>query len=127
MSQLDLKIVTPGQEEAFYPDAAVFCKQSLASSDITTNSPTLILEVLSPATRNFDLNAKRKEYFRIPSLRHYLLLDSESIEAILFSRQDQEIWPKDPEGFTDPKAVIPLNALGISLKFGDLYRQTGLV
>lgn len=31
-------------------------------------SPSFILEVLSPSTRHYDLNAKRKEHFRIPSL-----------------------------------------------------------
>lgn len=127
VSQSDLKIVTPDAGAAFYPDAAVLCNQSLSNKAHTANAPALILEVMSPSTRNFDLNAKRKEYFRIPSLLHYLLLDSESVEAILFSREPGQTWPRDPERFSNSKDVMTLAALGISLKIGDLYLQTDLV
>ena len=125
--QSDLKVVTPGDRAAFYPDASVFCNQSLNGKAVTASSPTLIVEVLSPSTRKFDLNAKRKEYFRIPSLRHYLLIDSESPSVLLYTRDDSQTWPKDPLNFTDPKSSIPLTALKISLKLKDLYRQTGLL
>jgi Uma2 family endonuclease len=125
--QSDLKVVTPKEKAAFYPDASVFCNQTLSGKSIIGHSPTLILEVLSPSTRHYDLIAKRKEYFRIPSLRHYLLVDSEAVEAILYTREENQTWPKDPQHFTDPKALIPLSFLNISLKLRDLYQQTDLL
>lgn len=124
--QSDFKVVTPKDKAAFYPDGSVFCNQSLPGKAITAHSPTLILEVLSPSTRHYDLTTKRKEYFRIPSLRHYLLVDSEAVEAILYTRGGNQTWPKDPQHFTDPKALIPLSFLNISLKLSDLYQQTDL-
>lgn len=124
--QGDLKIVTPGEKAAFYPDASVFCDQALGGKALTANSPTLILEVLSPSTRHFDLNTKRKEYFRIPSLCHYLLLDSEAIAAIVYTRGRGEVWPKEPVLAHGAQAEIDLPALGITLKLKDLFRQTTL-
>ncbi len=124
--QGDLKIVTPGEKAAFYPDASVFCGQALGGKALTASSPTLILEVLAPSTRNFDLNTKRKEYFRIPSLCHYLLLDSESMTALLYTRTRGEVWPKEPEVVQGAQAQVNLPALGITLRLRDLYRQTSL-
>ncbi len=123
----DMKITTPNFNAAFYPDLSIHCNQKPNRNAITYDSPTLILEVLSPSTRKYDLTTKRKEYFRIPSLRHYLLLDSEAISVMLYTRDDNQTWPKDPLTLTDPKANIPLTALKISLKLKDLYRQTDLL
>lgn len=123
----DMKIATPNANAAFYPDLSIHCNQKPNRSAITYDSPTLILEVLSPSTREYDLNTKRKEYFRIPSLRHYLLIDSETPSVLLYTRDPNQTWPKDPLSFTDPKAAIPLTALKINLKLKDLYRQTGLL
>ena len=39
--------------------------------------PTLLIvvEVLSPSTRHIDLSAKLADYFRLPSVMHYLIVD----------------------------------------------------
>jgi Uma2 family endonuclease len=123
----EAKVETPNTAAVFYPDVSVHCDQKLPLESLTTKSPILVVEVLSPSTRKYDLTTKRKEYFRIPSLRHYLVLDSEAESAILYTRDDNQTWPKDPLTFTDPKASIPLTALKITLKLKDLYRQTGLL
>ncbi len=123
----EARVASPGSVASFYADVSVHCDQVLPPKGLETKSPTIVVEVLSPSTRKFDLNAKRKEYFRIPSLRHYLLIDSESPSALLYTRDANQTWPKDPQTFTSPKATIPLPALKISLKLKDLYRQTGLL
>jgi Uma2 family endonuclease len=123
----DLKIETPNSQSAFYPDLSIHCGQKPSGTAITAKSPTLILEVLSPSTRGFDLTVKRDEYFRIPTLRHYLTLDSESIEARLYTRDANQTWPKEPQIFTDLKTLIPLSALQIKVKLKDLYAQTDLL
>jgi Uma2 family endonuclease len=123
----DLKIETPDSKAAFYPDLSIHCNQKPSGKSITASSPTLVLEILSPSTRNYDLTIKRKEYFRIPTLRHYLVLDSDSIEARLYTRDADQTWPKDPQIFTDPKSLNPLTALKIKVKLKDFYHQTDLL
>lgn len=123
----DARIETANSNSVFYADASVHRGQEMQRKNLSSTSPTLVVEVLSPSTRKYDLTTKRKEYFRIPSLRHYLLLDSESITALLFTRGANQTWPKDPQSFTDPKDHIPLSTLGIQLKLRDLYRQTSLL
>lgn len=127
MTSSDFKVATQNRDAVFYPDLAVHCHPRPKNKTTILEAPSLILEVLSPSTRKFDLSTKRKEYFRIPSLRHYLLIDSETPSVLLYTRDSNQTWPKDPLSFTDPKATIPLTALKISLKLKDLYRQTGLL
>ena len=123
----DLKIETPDSKAAFYPDLSIHCNQKPSGKSITAKAPTLVLEILSRSTRNYDLTIKRKEYFRIPSLRHYLVLDSDFVEARLYTRDADQTWPKDPQLFTDPKSLIPLTALNIKVRLKDLYHQTDLL
>lgn len=54
-----------------YPDGGVVCGAFQMHSDgIALLNPVLLFEVLSPATRDYDLGAKRELYREIPSLRH---------------------------------------------------------
>lgn len=123
----ELLIETPNSNAAFYPDLSIHCNQKPTGTARAAKSPILILEILSPSTRNYDLTTKRKEYFLIPSLRHYLLIDSETVAASLFTREEAQVWPKEPLHFSSPTDSIPLSALDIKLKLKDLYRETGLL
>ena len=40
--------------------------------------PVVVVEVLSPSTRAYDAGAKLGGYLRMPSVRHYLLLDTKN-------------------------------------------------
>lgn len=121
----DARIVTPGPDAAFYPDLSVHCG-GFNPNALTADAPTFILEVLSPSTRQYDLTTKRKEYFRIPSLCHYLLIDSESIEALLYTREPGQSWPRQAQTFHDLTESIPLAALKAQLKLRDVYAESGL-
>ncbi len=123
----DVRVETPNSNAVFYPNVSVHCNQTLPGKALTTKSPTLIVEILSPSTRNYDLTTKRKEYFLIPSLRHYLLIDSETVAASLYSRGEAQVWPKEPRHFASPTDSIPLEALNIKLKLKDFYRETGIL
>lgn len=123
----DLRVITPDNQAAYYPDLSVHCDQKLDGKEHGSRRPILIVEVTSPSTRRFDLTTKRKEYFRIPTLCHYLVLDSESVHAQLYSREPGATWPKDPIKLTDLKASLALPALNLTLKLRDLYRGTEFV
>lgn len=50
----DLKIETPDSKAAFYPALSIHCNQKPSGKSITAKSPTLVLEILSPSTRDAD-------------------------------------------------------------------------
>jgi len=67
--------------DAFYPDALVSCPpQEFSSFDRNAlTNPTLILEVLSPATRRYDRSSKFAAYSQIELLRDIIFLETEFV------------------------------------------------
>lgn len=87
--QSDMKVrVTPTRYH--YPDLVVSC-DSPDEDEYTETSPCLIVEVLSPHTRAADQSYKAERYRELPSLRGYLMVDSES-RAAAFYRRVNEVW-----------------------------------
>jgi Uma2 family endonuclease len=62
-------------DTAYEPDALVYCGQKLPPSAIEVPEPMIVVEVLSPSTRRIDVTRKLVDYFRLPSLMHYLIVD----------------------------------------------------
>ena len=60
---------------AYEPDALVYCGEKLPSIAVEVPHPIIVVEVLSPSTRHVDLSAKLADYFRLPSIAHYLIVD----------------------------------------------------
>jgi Uma2 family endonuclease len=56
------------------PDAVLSCGQRLPYDALAVPDPLVIVEVLSPSSRRIDRVLKREAYFRLPSLRHYLIV-----------------------------------------------------
>ncbi|HET8995682.1 MAG TPA: Uma2 family endonuclease [Acetobacteraceae bacterium] len=58
----------------YEPDAVLRCGAALGGKAIAVPDPLIIVEVLSPTTSGIDRAWKLREYFRLPSLRHYLIV-----------------------------------------------------
>lgn len=67
--------VQTDEETAYEPDAVVVCGETIADDTIVLKRPVIIVEVLSPSTRQVDKGKKLADYFNIASLRHYLIVD----------------------------------------------------
>lgn len=60
---------------AYEPDALVYCGPKLPATAIEVLVPMILVEVLSPSTRRIDVARKLADYFRLPSVAHYLIVD----------------------------------------------------
>ncbi|WP_175577803.1 Uma2 family endonuclease [Mongoliimonas terrestris] len=100
------------------PDVTIDCG---ATDDdrLFAQTPTAVVEVLSPSTRQIDLNVKVAEYQSVPSIAHILLIEPEVAKAVLFSRTSDGRWSM--ESLIGPDAAIPLPGLGIALSLSDFY------
>ncbi len=79
-------------------------------------------EVLSPSTADRDLRWKRKAYAWLASLRHYVVVAQDAVEAVIYDRTS---------GFAEQRieglgAKLDLPALDIAVPLEDVYRHTGL-
>ena len=76
-----------------HPDATVLCGKVHSPKPDCIDNPSILVEVTSPSTKDYDYGTKRESYFTLPSLRHYLLLGrTEPAVAIFECAEDRGAW-----------------------------------
>ena len=102
-----------------YPDLSVVRGEpELDEGAMNLFNPTLVAEVISPATANRDRGLKRDLYQSIPSLQVDLVIDQFKAQVEVDSRQDDRWQSREYAGLD---AVIPLPALDCDLPLGEIY------
>src|SRR5205823_5842979 len=73
----DMRILVKDEGLYTYPDVAVVCGSPayVSGRDDTISNPVILVEVLSPSTRNYDRGEKFLFYRSIKSLKTYLIID----------------------------------------------------
>jgi len=64
----------------FYPDVMVVCDEQ-SSHEYYTESPVIIVEVLSKSSRRIDETTKRIAYQSIPCLKEYVLIEQDFVDV----------------------------------------------
>lgn len=70
----------------YEPGAMVRCGAVPPPETIKLNDPIIVIEVLSPSTKARDAGAKLIDYFRLPSVHHYLIVRTEDRAIIHHAR-----------------------------------------
>jgi len=90
----DIKVYLPKYNFYLYPDAIVVAGEALKleeEAQAITN-PLLIIEVLSKSTQKYDRGQKFIEYQSLPSFKEYVLIHQDKPEAMLFFREEPDVW-----------------------------------
>jgi Uma2 family endonuclease len=101
----------------YYPDVQVVCKSNEPTS-VFQDRPVLVIEVLSPSTRRYDLDEKMSAFLTISGLGCYLVLEQHQPRAIVMRRINGGFLREDLEGI---EANIDLPFLDCSLSMRDIY------
>ena len=90
----DLRVHIESNTLFTYPDISIICGErvTLNNDDYNVLNPTIIIEILSPSTKNYDRGEKFKLYRDIPTLKEYILVDSESIHIEVFRLNETNHW-----------------------------------
>ncbi|TWU16827.1 hypothetical protein Poly21_40340 [Allorhodopirellula heiligendammensis] len=116
-SDMKLRITHRNSKRFYYPDLQVICKSN-APTDIFQDEPILIIEVLSPSTRAYDLDEKLNAYLRISSLECYVILEQHIPFAIVMRRTKDGFLRETYEGI-DTKIDFPF--INCTLPMSDAY------
>jgi Uma2 family endonuclease len=81
----DLKIKV-GQA-FYYPDVTVVCEDN-GDNEYYTESPVIIVEVLSKSTRRMDETTKKIAYQTIPTLKEYVLIEQDIVDIEVCRRSE---------------------------------------
>lgn len=112
----DLRVAVDATGLVTHPDVTVVCGavERWHGRDAVAN-PTLLAEVLSPSTRNYDQGDKFAHYRRIPTLRAVLFVEVGRRHGVL-ARRMGDLWQLSEH----TQGVIPLPELG-DLPLAELY------
>jgi Uma2 family endonuclease len=116
-SDMKVYIHREGRRRFYYPDVQVVC-QSNDPMLVFQDRPVLIIEVLSPSTRRYDLDEKMTAYLAIPSLECYIALEQHQPIAIVMRRSSGGFLRELVEGV---EGTIDLPFLGCSLPMREIY------
>lgn len=107
-------------ETDYEPDAVVNCGPRLSPDAIAATNPVIVVEVLSPSTQSVDSSEKLADYFRVPSIRHYLIVRARRPEIIHHWRSAGEIASRAVN-----QGAVRLDPPGIELDVADVYGVAG--
>jgi len=82
--------VQPGPLTAYEPDVTVQIGATVDLDSVFADAPLIVVEVLSPSTSGVDKAAKFGDYFRLPTVQHYLIVDPDNRRALHHRRADAE-------------------------------------
>ncbi|MBK8967041.1 MAG: Uma2 family endonuclease [Lewinellaceae bacterium] len=90
----DQKIYLPKYNFYVYADVVVVAGEPLQIEDQAEAiiNPILIIETLSASTERYDRGRKFIEYQSLPSFKEYVLLRQDIPEAMLFFREEPDVW-----------------------------------
>jgi Uma2 family endonuclease len=106
---------------AFEPDVVVSCAE--VPEGLLVPEPMIVVEVLSGSTRNRDLTIKLAGYAALPSVAHYLLVETDRRLVVHHHRVAGE-----PELRTAivRQGVLRLDPPGLTLDLDAIYAGTGV-
>lgn len=116
---IEVKLFRYQSEKYLYPDAMATCNPLDLQAHNGIRSPFIIFEVLSKSTRNKDRGFKLREYTKLPSLQHYLLIEQTHCEVQHFRRREDQTW--EMLFYEEMDQKIPIPELDLTLVVSEFY------
>lgn len=117
----DMRVHIPATGLYTYPDIVALCGERRMMDDEHFDNllnPSVVIEVLSKSTAQYDTGEKLNHYRSIESLRHYLMVWQDVKRALLYSRSGDGWVLQD---YIGGEAVIELPAIDCTLSMEDIY------
>jgi Uma2 family endonuclease len=124
----DLRITTPAFDSYMYPDLSIVCDeiQIQENSFDTVTNPSVIIEVMSPSTKGYDMAFKFHYYKQIASLQEYILVDSTRNFVQVNRKKDANTWI-EAINIDDENSSFEIDAIGLQVQLKDVYRNVAFI
>jgi Uma2 family endonuclease len=119
-SDLRIRVLATGL--ATYPDVSVVCGPVVPDPEgaASATNPTVVVEVLSDSTMDYDLGEKFEHYKQVPSLKAVIYVWQDQRKIEIRRRAAAESWIS---AIAEESGSISIDALGCTLAPADLYRD----
>jgi Uma2 family endonuclease len=111
----DIKVKAGGN--FFYPDVMVVCNEQ-NPQEYYTDSPIIIVEVLSKSTRKTDETTKRIAYFNVTTLQEYVLIEQDIVDVEICRRSKG--WLSEHFFLGDE---LCFESIGLTLTVEEIYAR----
>lgn len=118
----DMRLHIPENTLFTYPDIAVYCGEMKTIDEDNALNPVVIIEILSPSTKNYDRGEKFQLYRDIPSLKEYILVDSESVHIEVFRLNHSRHW--ELEEYKTVRDQLNIPSLQLTIPITEIYEGT---
>jgi Uma2 family endonuclease len=119
MAEMKLK----ADEDAFYyPDVFVACDENPKDAYFR-EYPILIIEVISPSTRQTDRREKLRAYQQIPSVQEYVIIEQDKIHLEIHRRQPDGHWITYFYNDHDLDETIQFQSVNLTTNLEQIYRR----
>jgi Uma2 family endonuclease len=108
--------VQTGKHSVRGPDLAVQCGSRADLDSLKIDEPLILVEVISPSSEFRDVHSKLYEYFSIPSVEHYIIVD-QAKRLVFHNRRESE--GRIQTQFLH-KGILDLSPPGLKIKVADL-------
>jgi Uma2 family endonuclease len=123
MNDMKAHIHGAGDDWFYYPDVMVNCDPA-GQHKYYCDTPSLIVEVLSPDSEDRDRREKRLAYEKIATLHTYALVAQDRREVLVFRRKSEGGWLREVLPEAGPALRLP--ELDFTLLLDAIYARTGL-
>jgi Uma2 family endonuclease len=115
------KVQVKENGSGYRPDGAIACPPNdFNPRQGAYDNPTVVFEILSPSTSNFDRGEKFDDYKTLESLQEYVLIESDRIRIEVFSRLPDGRWA---QSVYLKGSMVRLPSVGIELPLDELYEN----
>ena len=118
----EVRIKVPTAPPYRYADVTVVCGEPITEKylgQVMLVNPLVLVEVLSPSTKDYDKDGKFLAYQSIESFQEYLLVAQDAPHVTRYVRQpDNQWWRAD---FIGLESSVELKSLGVTLTLSEIY------
>ncbi len=117
----DMRVHVEANTLFTYPDISIVCGEpkTLNNDDWNMLNPAVIVEILSASTKNYDRGEKFKRYRDIPSLKEYILVDSEAMYVEVFRLNDSRRW--ELEAYRSAEDTLHIRTIDTNIQLAAIY------
>lgn len=122
----DMRLNIPENTLFTYPDISIYCSEpeSIPEDEESFIHPTVLIEILSPSTREYDRGGKFKLYRDIPTLQEYILVDTKTLNVEAFRLNKSKHW--ELEEYTLLSETLSMPSIDVSIPLAEIYATTRL-
>jgi Uma2 family endonuclease len=106
-----------------YPDVTVYCSDPAnneSGRDQLLPDPHVVIEILSPSTRDIDQSRKLEEYQSLPTVQTVAIVDPEAEWVKVYQRETNGQWDVIPRAETND---VPIPSLGVTIPKDEIFAR----